>query len=77
MVKLLGYDFSIEYKKGVENTIADALSRRAEYGELVAISHLIPHWLEPIQEEVAFKPQLQELVKKIEEDEAIGPWEYK
>jgi hypothetical protein len=77
LVKLLGYDFSIEYKKGVENAVADALSRIVEHGELAAISHPIPHWLEPIQEEVATKPQLQELVRKIEEDEAVGPWEYK
>jgi hypothetical protein len=77
LVKLLGYDFSIEYKKGVENTVANTLSRKVEYGELVAISDPILHWLEPIQEEVASKPQLQELVKKIEEDEAVGPWEYK
>jgi hypothetical protein len=61
----------------VENAVADALSRRAEHGELAAISHPIPHWLEPIQEEVATKPQLQELVKKIEGDEVVGPWEYK
>ena len=27
LVKLLGYNYSVEYKKGVENRVADALSR--------------------------------------------------
>ena len=28
LLKLLEYDYTIEYKKGKENTVADALSRR-------------------------------------------------
>ena len=36
--KIFGYDFSIEYKSGSSSTVADALSRRVEEGELLAIS---------------------------------------
>lgn len=30
VTKLLGYDFIVEYKKGVKNRVADALSRKEE-----------------------------------------------
>lgn len=30
MFKLLGYAFVVEYKKGTDNVVADALSRRVE-----------------------------------------------
>jgi hypothetical protein len=48
LLKLMGYDFSIEYKKGYENRAADALSRQME-GTLLAVSAPIPHWIMPIQ----------------------------
>ncbi len=33
ITKLLGYDFVVEYKKGVDNRVADALSRKETYSE--------------------------------------------
>jgi hypothetical protein len=33
IMKLLGYDFVVEYKKGVENRVVDALSRKDEWDE--------------------------------------------
>jgi hypothetical protein len=37
---LLGYDFTIEYKKEVNNPIADALSRRTAWNDEVTMSLL-------------------------------------
>ncbi|KAF5458878.1 hypothetical protein F2P56_022873 [Juglans regia] len=39
LYKLLGYEFTIEYKKGVENKVVD------ELGELAALSFPTPTWL--------------------------------
>ncbi|KAA8548911.1 hypothetical protein F0562_000595 [Nyssa sinensis] len=78
LYKLMGFDFIIEYKKGKENVVADALSRRGENdgetGELTALSHPIPNWVEAIKEEVTSNPTLKELVQRVEEGEALGPW---
>ncbi|KAI5334926.1 hypothetical protein L3X38_025059 [Prunus dulcis] len=76
LVKFMGYDFTIEYKKGKENLVADALSRRNASG-VAAISTPVPNWLDPIKDEVQSNQTMQELVDKCEQGEAVGPWEFK
>ena len=51
MLKLLEFDYSIEYKKGSENCVADALSRRFQDNEpdnCNALSQAIPTWASDI-----------------------------
>jgi hypothetical protein len=45
-VKLMGLHYMIQYKKGITNAAADALSRRPPETELMAISTVVPSWLD-------------------------------
>jgi hypothetical protein len=42
----MGLRYTIEYKKGITNAAADALSRRPPATELMAISIVVPSWLD-------------------------------
>ncbi|KAF5468680.1 hypothetical protein F2P56_012817 [Juglans regia] len=61
--KLLGYEFTIEYKKGVENKAADALSRKAISDDttlMSATSFPTPIWLEELKQAYASDQKAQD-----------------
>nr|KYP33359.1 Transposon Ty3-I Gag-Pol polyprotein [Cajanus cajan] len=60
--KLLGYSYSIEYKPGPTNAVADALSRSF----LMALSFLQSSLIDHIRNVVALSSELQQLISKIE-----------
>ena len=49
IVKLMGYDYDIEYRPGHENLATNALSRL--HGELLSITYPQPTWLADILRE--------------------------
>ncbi|KAJ8762999.1 hypothetical protein K2173_023204 [Erythroxylum novogranatense] len=53
--KLMGYEYRIEYKKGVENTAADSLSRKAELC-FIAVSTPQAVWWQQLQHECGSHP---------------------
>lgn len=59
LAKLLGFDFDIKYKPGLENKAADALSRKESAATLMALS-------------VPYPLQLEEVTKAVEEYQYLG-----
>ena len=64
-LKLLGLQYKILYKKGLENKAADALSRQAEPGTVAAISTSTPQWLEIIVEGYTKDDQTKQLLTEL------------
>ncbi|XP_026442923.1 uncharacterized protein LOC113342675 [Papaver somniferum] len=62
-LKLMGYDFTIVYKKGKKNVIDDALSRISQLEEEKAyvLSLPSPNWIEVIKDETRSDPPLKGL----------------
>jgi hypothetical protein len=64
--KLLGLHYRIVYKKGTENSAADALSRRHhDSGVCCAISVATPQWCSDIVDGYRSDPQAQVLITKL------------
>ena len=62
MAKLLGFDFEIRYKAGKENRAADALSRKAYYNAISAVT--FQDW-EGLEQEVQQDDKLRSLMQNL------------
>jgi RNase H-like domain found in reverse transcriptase/Reverse transcriptase (RNA-dependent DNA polymerase)/Integrase zinc binding domain/Integrase core domain len=66
LCKLLGLQYEIQYKKGVENKAADALSRRpglCSEAENYAVTELMPSWLQELQDSYKQDEWAQQLLQ--------------
>jgi hypothetical protein len=61
--KLLGYDYKIEYKRGLENQGADSLSRVVEF-QFLSLSLPLADWWSLLQHEVLEDPFYQKLLQQ-------------
>ena len=68
VTKMLGYDFEIIYKKGKQNVVADALSRKYEDVEalLCAISIIQPDWINEAMDEWKKDEEVWPLIQKLQ-----------
>lgn len=64
-VKLMGLQYKIQYKKGVENIVADALSRQKVDDALGAISSGQPRWMEIVIDGYAKNAEAQRLLTSL------------
>lgn len=64
-VKLMGLQYKLVYRKGNENSAADALSRNPSANELYHISLCRPSWLEMIVEGYLTDTQAQTLLQEL------------
>ena len=68
VTKMLGYDFEIIYKKGKQNVMADALSRKDEDVEALfcAISIIQPNWINEARDEWKKNEEVWPLIQKLQ-----------
>src|SRR5277367_5648695 len=65
---MFGYDFEIIYKKGKQNVVADALSRKDEDVEalLCAFSIIQPDWINEARDEWKKDEEVWPLIQKLQ-----------
>jgi hypothetical protein len=66
VTKLFGYHYEIIYKKGKDNVVADALSRKYEdEGSLFSLSFIVPDWLQAMHQEWLQDPKISHLIQQL------------
>lgn len=68
LVKLLGYNYKVEYKKGIDNTAADALSCRPQEPAILALTTVVPQWIQQVTDSYASDPHCMHLMEKLAVD---------
>jgi hypothetical protein len=73
LIKLLGYNYKVEYKKGKENRVDDALSRAPHAQQLLTISSVVPAWIEQVTQSYLQDDHCLELLTKLSVDSTTVP----
>jgi hypothetical protein len=74
VTKLFVYDYEIIYKKGKDNVVADALSRKYEdEGSLFSLSFIVPDWLQAVHQEWLQDPKSSHLIQQLKNKAPAPP----
>jgi hypothetical protein len=74
VTKLFGYDYEIIYKKGKDNVVVDALSRKYEdEGSLFSLSFIVPDWLQVVRQEWLQDPKILHLIQQLQANSPVSP----
>jgi hypothetical protein len=74
VTKLFGYDYEIIYKKGKDNVVVDALSRKYEdEGSLFSLSFIVPDWLQAVHQEWLQDPKSSHLIQQLQNKAQAPP----
>jgi hypothetical protein len=65
LVKLMDLAYQIQYKKGITNATADALSRCVSQEEVVALSKCIPSWVQKLRDGYADHAEDKQLLTEL------------
>lgn len=69
VTKLMGLDYEIQYRQGIENVVADALSRKKEVsGEFNGLSTVQPKWAQEIMDNYIDDTEAQQLIMQLSID---------
>lgn len=73
LVKLLGYNYTIEYKKGRENKAADALSRVRQFVGSLTASSAVPLWITEVVKSYSLDTKYRDIIAELALDAQAHP----
>jgi hypothetical protein len=73
LIKLLGFNYTVEYKQGKTNKVADALSRATHSGVCMAITTAVPQWTQQVTLSYEADMKCSDLISKLSIDPQAVP----
>jgi hypothetical protein len=73
VTKLFGSDYEIIYKKGKDNVVVDALSRKYEdEGSIFSLSFIVPDWLQVVRQEWLQDSKSSHLIQQLQSNSPVS-----